>query len=684
MLWDSRGAAQVKASIGQMQAGMSNYKRELAGVNNEQSMLNKQMKAFGTTLRYALAGGAIFGTINAITKLGDFQAKLGNISAIGANAKYPLVGKQLDDLGNQIIKMSTDTITPVNQLQDAVTNLYSTVDNISPDTAVKTIEVIAKAARISQADITDTTQAVLGMMNAFDKGMTDIPKLGAEFFTVTKYASGGADFARIYAQQLGNLSKTARQGGFTVEQMSALAIAGSKFAGSPAANLRAQSQLQRTILTPSNKKSEAYYEQAGVGKMARRQMDGFEVLNKILTYANTLETGKRREFIAGAFTRAESRGIAQLLTGLVDKDKLVPGTKLRSLDQYLGLTTRGQSVKEFNEAYKRVLDRSAIQQAGMAMQNTSLAAAADFNPLINPLSRGIVKANQGFQKESRDHPNIVAGVIATAGAGLLAARLFGKGGRFAGRLGGAGMLAAAAEDAATGGKVRGDSPFNPLYVVMVSELLGRGRGFGQYGKPIGPLTEAEAAAEKAARTGSKAGRLGRFFSGAKSFGKNAYGLAGLAPLAKYGVRVPLGLGALAMADVMAIMSMPSGGPSNNLDEIHKSFPRLSRLVARGGKGFPFEKMSPVEQQAIRSLGGYSLANAPQPRLKAAEAMMDNAVKAGLNGKITGHATVTVNIDQTDAKGNVARKVTKVPLPMFGSFTGPAPQTAGKNKTTRGK
>jgi len=683
MLWDSRGASQVKASIGQMEAGMSGYKRQLMGVNNEQSMLNKQMKAFGTTLRYALAGGALFGTINAISKLADFQAKLGNISAIGASAANPLVGKQLDQLGNSIIKMSTDTITPVNQLQDAVTNLYSTVDDISPDQAVKTIEIIAKAARISQADITDTTQAVLGMMNAFDKGMVDIPKLGAEFFTVTKYASGGADFARIYAQQLGNLSKTARQGGFTVEEMSALAIAGSKFAGSPAANLRAQSQLQRTILTPSNKKSESYYEQAGVGKAARRQMDGFEVLNKILTYANTLEIGRRREFIAGAFTRAESRGIAQLLTGLVGKDKLAPGSKLRTLDEYLGLTRRGQSVKEFDAAYKRVQDRSALQRAGISMQNTTLAAANDFNPFLNPLAKGVTYANKKFQAESADHPKAIAGIIGAVGAGLVAARMLGKKG-LGGRLGGAGMLAAAAEDAATGGKVRGDSPFNPLYVVLVSELLGRGQGFGQYKRPIGPLTEAEAAAEKAAqeaKTASRAGRFARFGGVLKKFG----GLAGAAPLAKYGIRVPLGLGTAATAEIIALLATPGAGHTNNMGDIRDSFPRLSRLTNRASKpGFNFNALSPVEQQALKSLSGYSLANAPQPRLKAAETMMDNAVKAGLNGKISGHATVTVNIDQHDAKGNVVRKVTKVPLPMFGSFTGPAPQTAGKNKTTRGK
>ncbi len=87
---------------------------------------------------------------------------------------------------------------------------------------------------------------------------------------------------------------------------------------------------------------------------------------------------------------------------------------------------------------------------------------------------------------------------------------------------------------------------------------------------------------------------------------------------------------------------------------------------------------------MESMGQYSLGNAPQPRLRAAESMLDKAVAAGAHATVTGKATVTVNVDSTDAKGNTERKTVKVPVGLFGGFTPPAPQTGGKNKTTRGK
>jgi hypothetical protein len=655
----------VRASITQMQAGVSGFRRELQGASRDQGVLDKQMRAFGTTLRYALAGGAIFGTINAISKLGDFQAKLGNISAIGSSAQYPLVGKQLDQLGDQLLRVSTETVTPINQLEEAVTNLYSTVDNISPDQAVSTIETVAKTARISQADITDTTQAILGMMNAFDKSMQDIPSLGDEFFTVTKYASGGVDFARVYAQQLGKLSQTARQGGFTLEEMSAIAISASKFGGSPASNLRAQAQLQRTVLTPSNKKSEAFYQEAGVGKVARRGMNGFEVLMKLLTYANTLDTGRKREFMAGAFTRAESRNIAQLLSLSLTQAQLQTGAKRETLGTYLGYTGREARTRTAADAFSRVMDMNSIQQAGQAMQNASIAIADAFSPIINPASRGITRSSLWLQRQSAEHPHEVAGVLGASAAGLFAARMFGRGG-LGGRLGGAGLRAGAISDIATGGKIRGDSPLNPLYVVMVSELLGRNRGINQFPGGQGPAGMPPAASGR--------GLISRIFGPATWFGKGASKLGrsaipGMDAAMLGGLAIPLAL------DQLGISWLDYGAnDAKNLS----AFPRVNRLIHRDLKKRPFESLSPAEQRAMVMTRDMTV-----PRLKAAEAMLDSAV-GGVNGHVTGKATVTVNLDQADAKGNVQRKTVKVPVPLFGAFTSPAPQTAGKNKTTRGK
>jgi hypothetical protein len=138
--------------------------------------------------------------------------------------------------------------------------------------------------------------------------------------------------------------------------------------------------------------------------------------------------------------------------------------------------------------------------------------------------------------------------------------------------------------------------------------------------------------------------------------------------------LPIGAGLVATA-----VMMTNGGAAHAGDP--SAFPRINRLFNRIKKGDKISDMSPAEQQAIKSFGNYSMDTAPTPRLKAAESMLDKAVAAG-GITVKGNATITVNVDSTDSKGNTTRKSSKVPLPLFGQFTPPAPQTGGKPKTAR--
>lgn len=655
MLWDSRGSAQVKASISEMSGGLRMYRRELRGMGQEQGYIDKQTRAFGTTLRYALAGGALFGTVNAIKTLGDFQAKLGEISAIGASGKFPLVGQQLDDLGAKMLKVSTDSATPINEIEDAVTNLYSTINNLSPDSAVEAIKSIAAIARVSQADITDTTQSVLGLMSAFGQTPEDVKKIGDKFFTVTAEASGGANFAKIYAQQLGKLAQSGKQGRFSEDEIMALSIAGSKFGGSPASNLRAQAQLMRNILTPGNPtKSEPAYERAGVGKAARANMGGYEVLMKLLQYGNSLPKSAQPDYFAQIGTRAETRNQLTTYAALLDQGQIKAGSGNKTIDQYM--RDLEQSAGAADKAMGRAMDLRRIQQAGIAMSNFSIAFAGAFNPILQPAAKGITKGSTAFQDLTNKHPHEVMIGAGAVGAALLLMR------KFTTRAPGLGGLAAvgAVGDTLSGGHQRGDSPVNPLYVIVVSQLIGGPKlmpGRGQFPRGQGPLTkEAARDAERAAER-SRMAKLGRF----ARWGERA------SPFMRIG-------GPLAVAGMVLATN---GGAEQGGDR--SAFPRINRLLKRLEKGD--RKFSPAESEAIGALGNYSAATAPKPRLKAAEAILDGAVAAGL--RISGNATVTVNVDSTDAKGNTKRKTTKVPLPLFGDFTQPAPQTAGKNKTKRG-
>jgi hypothetical protein len=660
MLWDSRGASQVRASIGQMESGLGHMRREMRGASHEQGLLDKQMRAFGTTLRYALAGGALFGTVSAIRNLGEFQAKLGEISAIGSKGGLDLTGRQLDDLGAKILKVSTDTAIPVSEIQEAIVNLYSTIEDITPDQAVRAIETIARTARISQADITDTTQALLGLVNAYNRSPNEIPKFGNEFFQVTRLSAGGANFAAQYAQQLGNISATGRLSRFTPEETMALTIAGSRFGGSAARNLRGQAQLQRNILNPGNKKSESFYDVAGVGKANRASMTGMEVLMKLLTYANTLNENQKGTFLKGAFTRAESLGQATMYSQLLTRSQIAPGSKNKTIAEYLDDVKN--SAGEADKAMDRAMDMRRIQQAGNAMSNFSIAFAGAFNPILQPTAKGIVGATSRFQDLSHDHPNAVMGGALGIGAALIALR------KFTTRGPGLGGLAAvgAVGDTLSGSKVRGDSPMNPLYVIVVSQLLGGKNympGRNQFPGGQGP-------AQMPPVVG---GRFGRFSKIGALLGAGT--LARMASMGAPEMAIPMVLESLGI-------KMDYMKPKDT-----SAFPRINRLLHRDIKKRPFESLSPAEQQALkltRDYGGFGpfgqKSGMTAPRLKAAESLLEGALGQGIS--VHGSANVTVNIDHTDAKGNTKRTTTSVPVPLFGAFTTPAPQTKGRPKTAR--
>jgi hypothetical protein len=453
---------------------------------------------------------------------------------------------------------------------------------------------------------------------------------------VAKLSAGGANFAKQYAMQLGKISQTGNLGRFTPEETMALTIAGSRFGGSSATNLRGQAQLQRTVLNPSNKKSEEFYARAGVSQSQRANMTGYEVLMKLLTYANSLDKNGKAAFMTGAFSRAESRGQAIIYSNLMNQSQIAPGSTNKTLATYLDEVKN--SAGAVDEAMEKAMNLRRIQQAGNAMSNFSIAFAGAFNPLINPAAGGIVKGSSAFQNLAHKHGTEVMLGTGAVGAALLAARKLGSVSR---RLPAVGAVS----DTLTGGHIRGDSPMNPLYVIVVSQLVGGPKfmpGRNQFPGGQGPAPK------------PSSGRFGSFLP----FG------AGLASGA-------LGVGLAVMAT--------NGGAAHGADRT--AFPRINRLLNRVQKGFPIENLSPAEQQAVKSLGNYSATTAPKPRLAAAESILDGAVAAGI--KISGNATVTVNIDSTDAKGNAKRRTTKVPIPMFGSFTQPAPQTAGKNKTKRG-
>jgi hypothetical protein len=500
-------AGNVRAVLGDMAGGLQRLgtqgSRNLDNLNRRGSALNNQLRAIGTTARYALAGSMVFSISRSVQAWGQFQARLGEISAIATGGTgLPIVGRELDDLGNRLLRLSIDTGQPIDDLQAGIVSLYSTVGNVPPNEAAQMMDVIARTAMTSQSTIEDTTNALLGMLNAFKANRSELPKFGAEFYKVIQQSAGMP--GHIFAQQLGRLSASASLGGFSPEQMNALSIAATRSGGSPAVNMRGLAQLMTFIMNPSSKQSEKAFGEIGLGPEMRQRLGGWGTLMRVLqmtqqrgisakgggpvraftedmlgqitesfgdqpTTSQEGLSGPGAQLLARLFTRVEGRRIAAVLSQLLTPEQ-VAGTTNKTILQYLDQVTN--RLKDAQVAQKNVLDRTQWVRGQAAVHSMGIAITDAFSPLLNLAARGKIDLAKMFV----GHQNVTRGIAAALGLGLLTRR-----GRslLAGRaLPGFGV-ASAVESEIEGSKVRGETYTRPLYVWVVNQGFGFGGGGGR-------------------------------------------------------------------------------------------------------------------------------------------------------------------------------------------------------------
>lgn len=523
--FSARGGAQVRATMGEITGGLNAMLRQQQGVGRQTGYLNNQMRALGTTMRYAVAGSAIYGAFDALNRWAQYQARLGEISAIasfpGVDAERNRAGQDsaIDRLGRELIRVSVETAQPLDDLQQGVIGLYSTVGDVPPNRAAEMLQTISGVAITSQANIEDTTNALLGMLGAFNRGTSELEIFGRGFRSVIQLSAGMT--GHVYAQQLGRLSTSAALGQFNPAQMEALAIGASRFGGSQPMNMRGLAQMMMYLMNPPTSKNQRALERIGLGRKRREALGGWGTLQALLTAVNSsgganmqgsplnakgvageealgLVTelygpeasneaiglkGPAAQLLSEVFSRIEGRRIAAILSQLQREDQ-VRGSINKTLDQYLEKQIAARKNAEAHaQAVDRALDRRKFQQAGNAIRAMGIEIMDAYGPFINAVSGQVIN----LQGRVHNNPELTAyGLLGAAGAAAAIRRV--RGGRGIGAIRGVGA-AGAAQDAITGGAERGHSPQNPLYVAVVFSMGGPGGGnpvvLGPDGKPVG-------------------------------------------------------------------------------------------------------------------------------------------------------------------------------------------------------
>lgn len=695
-LFEVRGSNDIRARLGEMRSGFAQNRQEMDMWGKSSSYVNNQLRALGTTLRYAFAGTAIFGTLALVKNLGDFQAKLGEIQSIATGPNgLPLLDRQIDDLGNRLINVSNETTQPIADLQSGVLSLYSTIGNVPQDEAADLMKTIAETSIVAQSNIEDTTQALLGMIDAFGRGTKEIPKFGDEFYRVIQLSAGMS--GHIYAQQLGRLSASATLSGFSPEQMGALAVGATRFGGSPATNMRGLAQLMTFVMNPTAGKTEKAFQGLGLGRNERNKLGGYAVLQRVLSAVNKAGlkgnprgltddvvaqldenypngapnsalglSGEGGNLLAKLFPRIEGRRIAAVLARLQTPDQ-VRGTPNKTLAQYLQQVSHG--TETVDKAMARAMDYRRINQAANAMHNFGIEIGTALSPLLQYPARGITGLASSFNRQKWGVGPVSGQQIEIGGAAVGLAVLLRTLQRGPGSLVRGAGAAGAVTDLLSGDTQRGHSPANPLYVAVVYSLSGPGGAGFRRGVPTGGGGVPGGAAESEI---TKSGRLARF------------GRAGLRA-AKY---TPWVWAPLAAYEVSDALFGDGGATANRRARAAKSSHPLLRWLSQdrslignaAAAGAPitdWRNLTPAEKKVLDMFDAGKISSASAERRLHAVTTREHFKASGAQPfAVKGKVDVTIHDDRTKKKVHVTTD-------LYQDFTAPAPQVKGKDKTYRG-
>lgn len=687
-----------------MRSGFGGLRRDTSQYRGELSLLDRQVRALGTTLRYTLAGTTIFGTISTVRNLSAVQEQLGLISAISPTAfnGIALVGDRLTQLGEQAEDAAYRALTPVSEFNEGLVNLVSTVQNVPENEVVPILEQIAQTARLSLTPVDEATKGITGMLVAFGRApnLDNVQRFLAEYQRLIFTVPGGAAAGPQIIQQLPQLAAVSRLAAVNPEQMFALLNTVLRAGGTPSTSARGLQYLIQGLAQPPSAQAKKALASIGITPEFTQRQGGVASLFRLIQEV-------KRRGVSGNTTalRGMSPELLDQLEGVAGPDQLaglgISGAGAEFARQAVGrvhgvrslvllaaqqdqaisdlqaMTELGnnhaEQIKELHDSWRRYADRAQLRQASIAFDQMALDVAQVFEPLFNFGARGI--------GELRDIVDAHPGAAAGAGGGIIAALLAGRGlGRGAGGLlrGFGGVQAIQDIAATTGGaeRVRGDSPTNPVWVAIVYSLSGSGiagglgrRGPGPIGLPPDDM-----------RNPGNAGRLGRASRLRLLSGLGAAGFTGLA--GAIGVEQYIEL-----QKQWAIEHRTKAEPTRLLDYLQAQTGGVALpggLMGTAGFGKSFRlfghkrDLTADEMNIMNRLKAGYINEASAERMLRRVGSEEHLRGAGVQ-RISGRAEVTVNIDTP--QGRITRTV---PLGLFSDFTSPAPTTRGKPKTYRGR
>src|SRR5262245_49248967 len=148
--------SQAIAQMGQVASGISRVGQAVNQTTKMSERLGNQWKAIATTIRYAVAGRAVYGMYEMVQQLNQLQQQIGLISALGNMPAQKVIA----GLGG-IRAAAVESVTPLSDFNEGIINFYSSVNNPPPmNKTADILKEISLTAQLAQTDVPDASKAI--------------------------------------------------------------------------------------------------------------------------------------------------------------------------------------------------------------------------------------------------------------------------------------------------------------------------------------------------------------------------------------------------------------------------------------------------------------------------------------------------------------------------------------------
>lgn len=366
----SKGAADAGGGIIKLGSGAAGI-----AVSGLEKVGSVALSAGVALTKLGLVGGAAMVglAVVGVKSAGDLQEAVNNISTIKPDIDTSAVFKSLNEISTRVPQSAK-------QLGDSLYNIFSSI-SINQKDAVALVEKFAQGAVGAQTDADTWGTAMLGVMNAYGKGLGDVDKIQDTFFNTI---NAGVVNGKQLASALGPVTASAKTAGLSIEELGAAIVGVTKEGGDASQNINNLNNYLQKVTT-----KEAQAAMNGLGVKTVDTTGKFRPFSDVLTdlkgKLSTMTEAQKANALQAIFPDAQARQGAIVLMSQLDAVK----ASLKDNEKATGSATAAyQKMASGMKAQATLLKNSVVADL--------TAMGAGMLPAITP---GITSLAQAFNSQ---------------------------------------------------------------------------------------------------------------------------------------------------------------------------------------------------------------------------------------------------------------------------------------------